>query len=361
MTDQRHISAFINAALESSVFLDPRSPGLTAREVLEATKQAGFEKNESLSALQELTAFQEEEYERNLLPHPQMRTMWVNFAVWQAPEHRNILAFDFIHKELVSLVRSVGFNNAWVQRDALVDRAISASIPRVDIEAAITLWVINEYIFKKGELLRLAEHRLHQILPTEEYEVGDGRLIPSEARQQAHAIVRDIVRCRVGRLSNSLEPLQAFESVLTQYESNSLKLWWEQALAEINALKATPAPLSISILCAALSAEALRVYVRLASSSEPADSSISTAVSTNCLSFKQLIDTAAQGERAIIDKETKQRALNLSDAGQCAQFSDSSIQTTPELMALIKRQAEAAIATTELLVRSVLAWVEKNL
>lgn len=100
---------FIQAALECSVYVEPREPGLTREEVFEVGKRAGFQDGEIGDALAH--ARLQHSALRYLLPGSQA-AMWHIFIFREEPDYRNLTAFDFALSELQASVRAEGVKNA---------------------------------------------------------------------------------------------------------------------------------------------------------------------------------------------------------------------------------------------------------
>src|SRR5690242_14799905 len=105
---------FVRYALECTIYLSPRSLGLTFDEVLEACKQAGYKDGESRDAS---TGHRRARDGRLQPPDDPMRG---DFMIANVPEFRNVKAFDAIVRYLRELAREVGKNKAKVPRDMLV-------------------------------------------------------------------------------------------------------------------------------------------------------------------------------------------------------------------------------------------------
>ena len=70
--------------------------------------------------------------------------------------YRNVAAFDFVFAELRQSERAHGAANAKMERSVMVERAVSLRLPRLDVEAAITIMIMNEILIEKNGVLGFA-------------------------------------------------------------------------------------------------------------------------------------------------------------------------------------------------------------
>lgn len=63
--------------------------------------------------------------------------------------------------QLKASVRTLGARNAQLERNQIVERAVAQNVPRNDVEAAITIWVLSEHLVEKDGLLRFTPGREH--------------------------------------------------------------------------------------------------------------------------------------------------------------------------------------------------------
>lgn len=134
----KEIEKFLEAALECSVFVSPKDPGLSDEELLEAGKEAGYYDGEVQDAAANFRANPRSGRSRIL---PRAHLSWWAF-VPEDPEYRNFDAFDFVIQELNERVRHDGVDRAQLDRSDLVARALEKEIPQHDIEVAITYQVL---------------------------------------------------------------------------------------------------------------------------------------------------------------------------------------------------------------------------
>lgn len=161
----QEVTGFLQVALECSIYLAPREPGLTHDEIHEAGKRAGFQAGEIGDALPTVTTQYFGSRANRLLPNEHMVVMLAIFTLPRDPDYRNIAAFDFMYSQFNASLRAEGARNAQLERNIIVERVIAQKIPRHDIEAAITISIMSKHIVEKGDLLHLASGRVYEPLP----------------------------------------------------------------------------------------------------------------------------------------------------------------------------------------------------
>jgi hypothetical protein len=145
----QQLTVFFRAALECSVYLAPTEPGLSASELFEVGKRAGYQEGEMGDALPRV-ATQYFGQSRNLLPD--LDPTWPHFLLPQTPDYRNVAAFDSMYSQFNDSLKAVG-RRARLERRVIVERAISRGIPRKDIEAAITIALLCDVLIDKNDVL----------------------------------------------------------------------------------------------------------------------------------------------------------------------------------------------------------------
>jgi hypothetical protein len=147
----QEVIKFIQEALECSVYIAPKEPGLTFDEVLEIGKKIGLQAGEIGDAL----PFAAKVYigVKMLLPSDNAMAAWCLYFP-EIPDYRNFAAFDFVVSQLNTSVRAEGARNARLERTLIVERAVAQHIPRNDIEVAITMQVIAGQLTDDDGVLR---------------------------------------------------------------------------------------------------------------------------------------------------------------------------------------------------------------
>ena len=153
---RQKVSEFVRAALECSVYIAPRDPGLAYDELLEIGKRLGYQEGEIGDALPGATA---PAYFGNRRLQPARNPLWLEFHIGMDPEYRNVAAFDFVGSELGALVRSLGVRKARIERSALIARALAKGLPERDVEAAITIMILGEHLVEEAGVVRFAPGR----------------------------------------------------------------------------------------------------------------------------------------------------------------------------------------------------------
>ena len=114
------VASFLQAALECSVFVSPREPGLTFDEVVEVGKRVGYQQGEIGDAMRSVTT----QYFGKPLMQPNWEHSHLDLFSWvDDPELRNLEAFDFVFEEFNRTVRSEGAAKAKLEREVIVERA----------------------------------------------------------------------------------------------------------------------------------------------------------------------------------------------------------------------------------------------
>jgi hypothetical protein len=350
--------AFLQIALECSVYVAPREPGLTYDELLEVGKRLGLQAGEIGDALPRVTTEYFGRGGRLLLTHPD--PMWPYFNARPEPDYRNVTAFDFMHSRLNALIKSEGARYARIDRSVLVDRAIAAKIPRNDIEAAITISLLCEVIVEKDNVLSSRHGIPFEPLPSAQ----PSTRVPTrnrEEREKIFGIVKDVVERRTDGRPKHAEPLDAFPEALDRLGYGNFRLWWTQTVAELRAANYTTAPVSSLVLSAALVEGSLTFVVAHARAKNFAVfRSTDFEGEPHTWKIDKLIKSAASGgEAAILDEPTRHRAATLTTARQRIHVGRMLSDYSAGVPDLRPEEARDGRATAEQVVRRVLDWLER--
>ena len=101
----QEVIAFINAALEGSVYVAPLKPGLSYDEIMVVGKGAGYQEGELNDAIRQagLRSFGNGRF------NPDVQYFhWDIFSFNEEPEYRDFRAFDVIYDEFNRLIKSLG-------------------------------------------------------------------------------------------------------------------------------------------------------------------------------------------------------------------------------------------------------------
>ena len=162
--------------------------------------------------------------------------LWLDSLIFQEePDLRNMEAFDFVVAQLNQLAKEVGSGKACLDRSVMLDRAQRQSIPRHDIEVAVTLMTLSGQLAETNGVLRFKSPQ------------GGERPLPSESRNQPGAdrvrqsksartdvmpYVKDVVKRRADGRPKRIEPFGAFAEQLEKLGYGHLRLWWSQTVAD---------------------------------------------------------------------------------------------------------------------------------
>lgn len=355
---QQKVMAFLQIALECSVYVAPKEPGLTYAELLEVGKRVGLQAGEIGDALPRVATQYFGRSGRLFLDHPD--PMWSHFAMRREPEYRNIEAFDFMHVQLNDLIRSEGARNARIDRAVLVDRAIAAGISRDHIEAAITISALCDVVVEKDNVLSSRYGTPIEPLPSMQ-PVMPVPVRNREERGKIFGIVKDVVERRTDGRPKHAEPLDAFPEALARLGYGNFRLWWTQTVAELRTANYTTAPVSSLVLSAALVEGSLTFVVAHARAKNFAVfRSSDFKGEPRTWKIDELINSAASGgEAAILDEPTRHRAATLSKARQRIHAGRMLSDYPTGVPDLRPEEARDGRATAEQVVRRVLDWLER--
>jgi hypothetical protein len=361
MLPLQQVTNFLQAALESTIYLSPNDPGLTNAELVECGKQAGFRLGEISDALPQITVqYIGGSAARRNLPNASTMT-WNITAIPQNPEYRNFQALDFVMHELNERTREFGAGAAQIERDVLVQRGVDAGISRLDMEASVTLLVLADQLVEKDGRVRFKSQMVHTPLPSKQLN-GIGLTRHSETRAKAYAIVQDVIARRTDSRPAESEPLDAFASVLENLGYKPFRMWWTQTVSEFRRADSLSSPVSVLVLAAALVEASLTFVVKYARDRQlgPFQSSDFDR-EPRTWKIEDLVNSAATGrDAAILDPASKARADNLIRNRQRIHAGRMLSEFPKGVPDLKPEEARDAKATAELVTRKVLDWLQAN-
>lgn len=361
---QLQVKAFLVAALECSYYVAPQEPGLTHQELFEVGKSLGLQPGEIGDALHEVAdVYMGMRADERLLPSKTGALVhWQYFIQREEPEYRDIRAFDFVYSEWRDSARTHGAGSVRLDHSVLVERAVAAGLPRLAIETAIAILVSGEVFLENNGILQPKSTHGDITLPSENLRKNNipqvGR---SPARAAAFPIVKDVIARRADERASSVEPLNAFADELERLGYGSFRLWWNQIVSEYNQAARQTAPVTVTVLAAALVEGALTFVVKHARSMQlQVFRSDDFDGEPRSWKLEKLIASAASGGKtAILDQPTKHRAEGLSRTRQrihagrmLSDFPSGPIDLKPE-------EARDAVTTAELVVGRVIEWLHK--
>jgi hypothetical protein len=355
----QELISFLKTALECSVFVDPLQPGLAYEELVEIGNRVGYQAGEIGDALRYVTT----QYTggKRLLPDGNTTASWV-FFTREEPDYRNFDAFDFVVAELNALARAEGAARALLQRSVMVERAVAKGILRHDIEVAITYQVMAKMLAEKDGVLRFPNNHGARGVPSAQLTMGPRQTIRKADRARAYPIVKDVIERRTDGRPKHAEPLDAFAEELDWLGYSPFRLWWKQTVAELRHTDPNAAPVSASVLAAALVEGALTFVVKHARKSGlSVFQSKDFERDPRTWKIDDLVASAASGSgSAILDLPVKGRAETLIRTRQrihagrmLSDYPGGPPDIRPE-------EARDAKATAEQVVRAVLDWLQKR-
>ena len=352
--DQKIVS-FLKMALECGVLVDPVDPGLTLQELGEIGRRAGYQDGEINDALPYVATGRFGV--SKLLPSPQETQSWV-FLFPEEPEYRNFAAFDFVVAELNALTRLEGGAKAMIQRSVLVERAMAKGISRNDIELAVTWQVMSNQLTEKDGVLRFTNPGVRG-LPSEQL-TAHPRAHQRPDRARAYPIVKDVIGRRTDGRPIHAEPLDAFADELDKLGYRQFRLWWTQTVAELRHTNPNSAPLSASVLAAALVEGALTFMVKHARELGHFQSKDYERDPRSWKIDDLVASAASGGPSAILDLQAKTRAETLIRSRQrihagrmLSDYPGGPPDIRPD-------EARGAKGTAEQVVRAILDWLQRN-
>jgi hypothetical protein len=355
----RHI-AFLKACLECSVYISPSDPGLTHAEIVEAGSRANLQPGEISDAMPQVT---HAGACGRLMPNPNDVVMWLTFTYPEEPDYRNARAFDFVFEEMHQAARTYGAQNARLERSVIVERGTVAGLQRNDLQVAVTIMVLNGILLEVDGILRYTRGREGYASPSAQQAQQRQNVQPrrNDIREQAYAAVKDVIARRTDGRPKSAEPFEAFADALDSLGYSQFRLWWSQMVAELRQASTQTAPVTATVLSAALVEGALTFVVKHARSLELGVMGSKTfADSSTKWRLDDLLASAGYGnDAAILDKATQTRASNLIQARQrihAGRMLDEFPGGAPDLQ---PEKARDALLTAELVVRSIVEWLQR--
>jgi hypothetical protein len=349
----------IREALECSVFILPREPGLTYDEIREICARMKFQPGEVGDALAQMSMQSLGNGSKRIAPENHTTINW-KFYLLENPEYRNLEAFDFIVMEFRSLARSLGAARALIERRTLVERAVAQNIPENDIEVAVTILILAERLVEKDGALRFDSTLQNSPRPSDQ-----ARNILHRTNRDSRAalmpIVRDVVSRRSDGRSQHTEPFEAFSECLDHLGYKQFRLWWAQMVAELRRSDVQSSSVSICVLSAALVEGALTFVVKHARTAQLGPfRSKDYDRDPRLWRIEDLVASAASGgDTGILDAATKSRADTLIRSRQRIHAGRMLSENPSGVADLRPDEARDAKQTAELVVRQILDWLQK--
>lgn len=356
----REITSFLHETLMCSVFANPLDPGLTYDEVIAAGRQAGYLDGEIGDAARNVldNYIARDRY----IPQPHAFTLLLS-GFGEDPELLDYDAIDFVYAELNQQVRAVGTANARVDRNVMVEKAVSAGLDRNAIEAAITSYILGGSLKDNKGSISFAYTSGQMALPGEQSRQSRRNHVTKRPfRAKALQIVRDIIARRSDGRSLQAEPLDAFAEALERIGFKPFRMWWTQTVSELRSSDPNSAPVSCVVLSAALVEGALTFAAKHSRDRQLGafQSSNFDGEPRNWKAEKLIESASAGGASALLTPPLRARAEHLNKTRQrvhAGRMLGDYPAGPPDLRPEEGRDAKA---TAEQVVRAVLDWLERS-
>ncbi|CAA2161196.1 hypothetical protein MBRA_06356 [Methylobacterium brachiatum] len=353
----REFNALLRQALLCSVFVDPTDPGLTDAEIYEIGRLAGFQDGEIGDTIPSVSR---QDYGRFRSVATNHDLLFSEIVETSNPPLLNRDAADFVRTEMNARIRADGVRGARLDRGAVVERAVTAGHNRLDVEGAITCLVLAGQLGQTPEgALSSQQHSGPMQLFSEQTRRSASQL--NAVRPRALTFVRDVVARRTDGRPRHAEPLDAFGEALEQIGFRQFRAWWRQAVTELRGSDPGAAPVSCTVLSAALVEGALTFAARHARDRQ-LDAFRSNDFDGDPRTWKaeKLIESAARGgAAAILTPQLRARAEHLNRTRQRVHVGRLLSENPSGVPDLRPEEGRDAKATAEQIVRAILDWLER--
>ncbi|MDI4231685.1 hypothetical protein OZ411_02520 [Bradyrhizobium sp. Arg237L] len=360
MMHLQKIQKFIAEALECSVYVNPREPGLTYDELKEIGARIGYREGEIGDAFRTMGLYPLRRGSLLLGPEKQTLVTW-KFYMREEPEYRDLDAFDFVYSEFAELARNVGQAKAQIERDTLVSRALARGIGEDGIEATIAILIFADNMEEKDGALRFKMPLYaNGPLPSAQMRSHHSALART-TRTELLPHVKDVIARRTDGRPRRTEPFDAFAERLAPLGHGAFRTWWVQIAAELRRADVQSSSVSVCVLAAALVEGVLAFVVKHAKSKQIGPfGSKDFEREPRTWKIEDLVGSAAAGgASSILDPATRSRADGLIRARQRI-HAGRMLQDHPAGVSDLRpEEARDAKQTAELVVRSVIDWLDK--
>jgi hypothetical protein len=352
------VKKFIREALECSVFVSPRDPGLTFEEIHEIGARLKYQPGEINDARAGMSLLSVARGSKRLAPEQHTTFSW-KIYIPEDPEYRNFEAFDFVFTEISNLAKSVGVANAQIERRTLVERAVAQTILENDIEVTLTILLLAETLVEKDGMLRFKAALHGGPLPSQQ--LRDMPRSRRDSRTTILPIVKDVISRRTDGRPRHAEPFDAFAEHLDQLEYKHFRLWWAQMVSELRRSDIQSSSVSCCVLSAALVEGALTFVVKHARARQlgPFRSGDFDREPRHWRIEELVASAATGGDAGILDAGARSRADALIRSRQRIHAGRMLSEHPSGVPDLRPDEARDAKATAELVVRQILDWLEK--
>lgn len=362
MTRDVEIRRFIATALGSSIDLSPLDPGLSLDELCTIGEQLGFGRGELQDELYQRDYGQAHSGRRYLLPVSDASFV---AATGDPRPWRRVEGFDFVKTQFLEVARQKGKAFARVPLETLLTRATAAGVATNDAETAVGWFLASRDLVLEGDMLTakpsfvandwLASRTLEHNRSHGSHREGPEQDVYSS---RVHQLVEDLIERRTDGRPSRANPLDAFADVLADLGYPGYVVWWRQTVREWKYLDPQAAPISRLVLSAALGEAALSFVARRAHGSGLTMGKLDTARTDRKWQFRELIRTAKQGARPILDGDLGGRCERLNERRQRIHVGRFlSVDATASELDLRPEEVSEASETVRRLVRAVLDWL----
>lgn len=354
---------FVRTALECSIYLDPDEPGLTDVEIFEIGSRMGHKEGEIKDAMRDIVEDFTTSYKNK--PPQHVASIALTTLGHNDPSFLSVIALDFLYSELQENIRSMGIQNIGIERNVLVERAVAQKISGVDMKAVISISVIAGYLHEKVGFISRPPFGDYNARPSDQLRQQPfGPTVTPEAslrRRKIYEHVKDVIGRRTDGRGPSTEPLDAFASALEKLGYGQFRLWWMQTVGELRRSDTQSAPVSTSVLAAALVEGALTFVVKHARTRDlPVMASKTFTGLPRTWKIDDLVASASSGgPSAILDPSARQRADNLIRIRQRIHAGRMLSDYPQGVENLRPDEARDARSTADLVVRKIIDWLDK--
>jgi hypothetical protein len=348
----------LKLAVECSVYVNPTDPGLSFDELVEVGSRFGRQAGEISDHINFAQFIYSKEH-RYVLDR-NSSTIWLFFVPQEDPDYRNIRAFDIVVSELNNFVKTNGARGAMLDRNVIVERAVAAGVNRHDAEVAITCMLLSGSLQEKDGQVHFPNFGLARPLPSAGLTIGAQGKIARPDRAQFYPVVRDVIARRADGRPRNAEPFDAFAEQLEALGYRTFRGWWSQIVAELKRGDVGASPVSVLVMAAAIVEGALTFAAK-----HSRDKGLDLFKSNNfdgepkTWKLEQLVASATLGgDRGILNAQSKARAEALIQTRQrihAGRMLSLYPGGPPDLR---PEEARDAKATAEIVVRSVLDWLQ---
>lgn len=301
MLDPNRVSHFINHAIEATLYVTPRDPGLSLAELIEVGKAHDFRQGEIRDAVANWIPDDRERFKIEGSPG-QLLTLSTS------PEDpRKPGTIQFVFDEFRNLAREFGAKDARIERDILIRRCADAGHSEQDAEIAVAVCIASAMVrllpngvLEQCNILKYADPK--------QMRAADSLRRQTTPAATYLAAVRDVIARREGRLATAREPRDAFEGELDALGAGTLKTWWSQTRDELSRASPLTSPVTVLVLTSALAEGALAIYAKAVQAQDPAAAPQGSARGWG---LSQLVKWA-RGKPLALDQRLADRADDLS-------------------------------------------------